>query len=99
MSVHDQTCTRTTQQHKLTIYRTLSADIHNIHQASNIVLLVISAISIPAFIVWMHYQVKNGRVALIPNSLWRKSAFTSICIMALFTTAVTNCMELFSSLL
>ncbi|KAI0177007.1 major facilitator superfamily domain-containing protein [Pestalotiopsis sp. NC0098] len=80
------------------VLATLSADIHNIHQTSNIVLLVISAISIPAFIVWMHYQVKNGRVALIPNSLWRKSAFTSICIMALFTTAVTNCMELFSSL-
>jgi hypothetical protein len=76
----------------------LSADIQNIRKATNIALLVISAASVPAFVGWMHYQVKRNRTALIPNALWRSSAFTSVCIMALFSTAVTNCMELYSSL-
>jgi hypothetical protein len=84
---------------ELTNCRTLSADINNIHRASNIALLIISAASVPAFVGWMHYQVKHNRTALIPNSLWRSPVFTSSCIMVLFTTAVTNCMELFSSLL
>ncbi|KAM0815557.1 putative PX domain-containing protein [Seiridium cardinale] len=80
------------------VLATLSSNTHNIRQASNIVLLVISAALVPAFVSWMRYQVKHNRPALIPNSLWSSSAFTSICIMALFTTATTNCMELYSSL-
>ncbi|KAI8959167.1 MFS general substrate transporter [Daldinia sp. FL1419] len=80
------------------VFATLSADIDNIREGSNIGLLVISAVSIPAFIGWMHYRVKHNRTALIPNSLWRNYVFTSSCIMVLFSTSVTNCMELFSSL-
>ncbi|KAI1413266.1 MFS general substrate transporter [Hypoxylon sp. FL1857] len=80
------------------VFATLSADIHNIRRASNIVLLVICAASVLTFVWWMHYQVKHNRTALIPNSLWRSAVFTSSCIMVLFATAVTNCMELFSSL-
>ncbi|OTB10503.1 hypothetical protein K445DRAFT_386597 [Daldinia sp. EC12] len=80
------------------VFATLSADINNIRQASNIALLVICAASIPAFIGWMHYQVKHNRTALIPNSLWRSHVFTSSCIMVLLSTAVTNCMEQYCSL-
>ncbi|KAI0814689.1 MFS general substrate transporter [Xylaria sp. FL0064] len=80
------------------VFAALSADVNNIHQPSSIALLVISGASIPAFIGWMHYQVKRSRTALIPNSLWRSFVFTSSCIMVLFATAVTNCMELYSSL-
>ncbi|KAH8651106.1 major facilitator superfamily domain-containing protein [Xylariales sp. PMI_506] len=76
----------------------LSSDTSSIGQASNIALLVISAASVPAFVWWMHHQEKHSRSTLIPNSLWRSSVFTSSCIMVLFTTAVCNCMELFSSL-
>ncbi|KAL6887116.1 major facilitator superfamily domain-containing protein [Trichoderma evansii] len=76
----------------------LSADIHSIHKASTIVLLVISAILIPVFIVWMQYREKHQRNALIPNSLWKNWVFTSCCLMVLLTTAVCNCMELYSSL-
>ncbi|KAI0122775.1 MFS general substrate transporter [Daldinia grandis] len=79
-------------------FATLSADINNIRQASNIALLIISAASIPAFIGWIHHQVKHNHTALIPNSLWRSYVFTSSCIMVLFSTSVTNCMELFCSL-
>ncbi|UKZ68813.1 uncharacterized protein TrAtP1_009832 [Trichoderma atroviride] len=69
-----------------------------IHKASTIALLVVSAVLIPAFIGWMQYQEKHQRNALIPNSLWKNWVFTSCCLMVLFTTAVCNCMELYSSL-
>ena len=77
----------------------LSADIHNIRKAPQIVLLVIGILSAPAFVYWMHLRVKHNRPALIPNHLWRNAAFTSICIMILFMSAVSNSMELYSSLL
>ncbi|KAM0251903.1 hypothetical protein ACHAQJ_007965 [Trichoderma viride] len=80
------------------VLATLSADIHSIRKASTIVLLVISAVLIPVFIGWMQYQEKHQRTALIPNSLWKNWVFTSCCLMVLLTTAVCNCMELYSSL-
>ncbi|KAI0201867.1 MFS general substrate transporter [Astrocystis sublimbata] len=80
------------------VLSTLSADVNNIRQASSIALLVISGLSLPAFIGWMHYQVKRDRVALIPNSLWRSYVFVSCCIMVLISTSVTNTMELYASL-
>ncbi|KAL7919276.1 major facilitator superfamily domain-containing protein [Trichoderma austrokoningii] len=76
----------------------LSADIHSIHKAVTIALLVISVVLIPVFIGWMQYREKHQRNALIPNSLWKNWVFTSCCLMVLFTTAVCNCMELYSSL-
>ncbi|KFY49055.1 hypothetical protein V495_00783, partial [Pseudogymnoascus sp. VKM F-4514 (FW-929)] len=76
----------------------LSADINNIYKASSIILLGISAFSIPSFIGWMHHQVSNSRTALIPNSLWSSHVFSSSCILVLLTTALTNCMELYSCL-
>ncbi|KAG9738999.1 MFS general substrate transporter, partial [Aureobasidium melanogenum] len=77
---------------------TLSADVNNIKTATTISLLIIGVATIPAFVCWMNYQVKHDRPALIPNSFWRDFSFTSICIMILFNTAVTNGMEVFVSL-
>jgi hypothetical protein len=77
----------------------LSSDIHSIRRASNIALLIVSAASVAVFVWWMDYQVKHNRMALMPNSLWRNFSFTSICIMMLFSSAVSNGMELFCSLL
>jgi hypothetical protein len=79
--------------------RTLSAHVDNIKTAKTIALLVIGLATVPTFVVWMNHQVKNNRPALIPNSFWRDFSFTSICIMILFNTAVTNGMEVFASLL
>jgi MFS family permease len=76
----------------------LSSDISTIRKPVNIVLLTLSLVLIPAFIYHMNRQERLSRPALIPNSIWRKLAFTSVCIMILLSTAVMNCMELFSSL-
>ena len=80
------------------VLATLGADVENIKKAVNIVLLALSLSLVPAFIAWMRHQEKVGKPALIPNSIWRKKAFTSICIMVLLSNAVINCMEQFSSL-
>lgn len=76
----------------------LSSDTDEIKKPTNIVLLTVSLILIPAFIFWMRHQESLSKPALIPNSIWKNTAFTSICIMVLLSTAVMNCMELFCSL-
>ncbi|KAJ5091197.1 hypothetical protein NUU61_006067 [Penicillium alfredii] len=70
----------------------------NIHQAKNIALLCAAAAMIPAFWGWMNWREKNGKPALIPNSLWRNTAFASICVMVLLAWAVLNGMETILSL-
>lgn len=77
----------------------LSADVSNITHALPIAFLAISIVFIPIFIFWMNRQAKQGKVALIPNSIWKKTTFTTISIMVLIATAGANCIELFSSLL
>ena len=81
------------------VFATITGSVHNIREPSSIALLCIAAALVPAFIVWVGRQERLGRPAVIPNSLWRNSSFTSICIMILFNTAVTNGMEVFASLL
>lgn len=76
----------------------LSSDINEIKKPANIVLLCLSLVLIPAFAAWMNRQERRQQPALIPNSIWKNTAFTSICIMILLSNAVMNCMELFSSL-
>ncbi|KAI9706766.1 MAG: hypothetical protein M1820_004736 [Bogoriella megaspora] len=76
----------------------LSADVKNIHKATNIVLLTLSLVLVPTFVCWMHRQEKIRKPALIPNSLWKNSAFVSVNVVMLLSNAVVNGMELFSSL-
>ncbi|KAE8420608.1 major facilitator superfamily domain-containing protein [Aspergillus pseudocaelatus] len=70
----------------------------NIHKAENIALLCVAAVMMPAFLGWMSWREKIGKSALIPNSLWQNTAFSSICIMVLFSWAVLNGMETILSL-
>ncbi|GFF94650.1 aminotriazole resistance protein [Aspergillus lentulus] len=70
----------------------------NIHKAENIVLLCVATVMMPAFLGWMNWREKIGKPALIPNSLWQNTPFSSICIMVLFSWAVLNGMETILSL-
>jgi hypothetical protein len=62
-------------------------------------MLVICVLLIPVFILWERRQERLGKPALIPNSLWRNSVFTNVCLMVMFSWAVINVMELYCSLL
>ena len=70
-----------------------------IRHAEVIALLIISVLLIPVFVLWVGRQERLQQPALIPNSLWRKLPFTSMCIMVLLSYAVMQTMELFCGLL
>jgi hypothetical protein len=76
----------------------LSTDIMEIQRPANIGLLCLSIVAVPIFVLWMKRQERAGRPALIPNSIWKNTAFSSVCIMIMLSIAVMNSMELFCSL-
>ncbi|KAK6385670.1 hypothetical protein LTS17_001240 [Exophiala oligosperma] len=76
----------------------LSADSESIEKPNAIALLVTSVVLMAAFPFWIRIQERKRRPALIPNSIWKNRAFTSVCVTVLLSTAVMNSMELFSSL-
>lgn len=76
----------------------ISTNEKNISRPSSIALLTTSLILMVFFPIWMYWQTKNGRPALIPNALWRNLSFTCVCIITIITWGVSNSMELFCSL-
>ncbi|KAH7233967.1 major facilitator superfamily domain-containing protein [Fusarium redolens] len=58
----------------------------------------LSLVTAVLFVFWMHFRVKNGQVALIPNELWKNASFTSICITVALSFAVLNSLDLVTSL-
>jgi hypothetical protein len=54
-------------------------------------------LSVLAFAYWMHFQENHNHPALIPNHLRRNVSFTSICIVILIVSTVSNSMELYSN--
>jgi hypothetical protein len=85
--------------HSLTQNSILSTDIYRIKQGDTIAFLCLSVVCAAGFILWMHYQVKWDRPALIPNSLWKNLTFSSMCATITLSFAVITCLELFASLL
>lgn len=61
-------------------------------------LLILAVFLIPTFFLWVRRQERLGQPALIPNSLWKDLAFTSICVAVFFTWAAFNGLQYFSSL-
>ncbi|KAM0270251.1 hypothetical protein ACHAQH_009491 [Verticillium albo-atrum] len=76
----------------------ITGNMNNVKDSENIAMLCIAGVSAVSFVFWMRYREKSGRIALIPNSLWRKRAFTTICILVFLAYAVLNGMEYFLSL-
>lgn len=82
-----------------TFDRVVSDDMPRIKDATQIVLLCIAGACLPSFVFWMNRQEQRGKPALIPNSLWKKMAFSSVCIMVFLTWAVVQTLEYLFSLL
>lgn len=77
----------------------ITGSVSDIHDVANIILLSVSAILAILFIFWMHRQETHGKVALIPNSLWKNKRFSTICFMVVICWAVANSMDWFFSFL
>jgi len=80
-------------------YSAITDSPSNIRHPDNIALLCVAGSMIPAFWYWMRWREQSGKTALIPNSLWKNTAFASICVMVLFSWAVLNGTETILSLL
>lgn len=50
-------------------------------KVKNIVLFLISIVPLALFPLYMAYQVRHHKPALIPNNLWRNASFTTTCIV------------------
>ena len=78
--------------------RVLASTTSAIKRPANIVLLVISLLLIPVFVLWVQRQERIGRPALIPNSLWCNRVFTSICINVFLIWGSFNAFEQITNL-
>ncbi|KAF2713168.1 MFS general substrate transporter [Pleomassaria siparia CBS 279.74] len=76
----------------------LSADLISIRSTTTASLLASSLFLLTCFPLWMHYRVRSGKVALIPNGLWKSLPFAATCVMVALAYGMINAMELFSSL-
>ncbi|KAL4769963.1 major facilitator superfamily domain-containing protein [Aspergillus nidulans var. acristatus] len=64
--------------------------LQNMARPQYIVLLLLSAALFPIFSLWVKWQVKHNKAALIPDTLWRNLPFLFICVAMFFTWAAFN---------
>jgi MFS family permease len=65
----------------------------------NIALLCVGVSLFPVFAFWMRRQVRLGRPALIPNSLWTTNLpFTAVCIAVFLLYGILNASEQLATL-
>lgn len=67
-------------------------------RAQYTVLLVLSAALFPIFSLWVKWQVKRNKAALIHNALWLNLPFLFICVAMFFTWAAFNAFQYISTL-
>lgn len=73
----------------------LSENQRLIHEPTTIALITISLVLMLAFIYWMQLAARCHRPVLIPNTLWKQTAFTGICLMVMLSYAVMQVLELY----
>ncbi len=73
--------------------------VDSIKRPENVAILSLATVLLPTFFLWMRRQEKKGDVALIPNSLWTRLPFLTICILVLIQYAVIQSVEVYFSLL
>ncbi|CAI6289739.1 unnamed protein product [Periconia digitata] len=81
----------------LYVLAAISSDLR-IQDPQAIVLLILSVALILLFPVWMNYQTKRNKPALIPNRLWRNAMFSSICACVFLSWASMNCIQYLTTL-
>lgn len=83
---------------RLKFDRMVSSDLIIIKSATTASLLAVSLALLVAFPLWMQYRARKGQPALIPNALWKKLPFASICALVAFSRGAGDSVAIFSSL-
>ncbi|SCN99817.1 related to aminotriazole resistance protein [Fusarium fujikuroi] len=76
----------------------ITTGIDRVRSPVALVSLSLSMVATALFVYWVHSRAKKGRMALIPNGLWKNLPFTSICITVALSFAVLNSLDLVTSL-
>ncbi|KAH7327420.1 major facilitator superfamily domain-containing protein [Rhexocercosporidium sp. MPI-PUGE-AT-0058] len=76
----------------------ITSSASSIKSPQNISLLTVALLLIPTFILWMGRQERLGRPAIIPNSIWKQSAFTTTCVVVFLTWGAFNPFGYFTTL-
>ncbi|KAI4725124.1 hypothetical protein E4T49_07148 [Aureobasidium sp. EXF-10728] len=66
--------------------------------SAGIVLLCVAFALLPAFALWMRRQIRLGRPALIPNTLWTNTPFTTVCFVVFMVWGSLNASEQLTAL-
>ncbi len=82
----------------LYVLATTTSSYRRLSEAQNIVLFVIAIVLLALFPLYMSYQVRRQKPAIIPNRLWGNASFTTTCIAVFFCWASHNAIEYFTTL-
>lgn len=73
--------------------RAITDESSPIASPTNLIFLFLSIILMVAFFFWVGLQERKGRPALISNSLWGNTVFTSICVNVVLIWGAFNAFE------
>lgn len=76
----------------------VTASYTRMQDTPNIAILIIALLLIPAFVLWMQRQERLGRPAIIPNGLWKETAFTTVCVAVFLTWGTFNSTQFLTTL-
>lgn len=82
----------------LYVLATTTASYRRLSEVQNIVLLVVSVVLLAIFPLYMSYQARRQKPAIIPNKLWRNASFTTTCVAVFFCWASLNAIQYFTTL-
>ena len=82
----------------LYILAAITSSYRRISEARTIALLLIAVLLLVLFPLYMSYQVRRQKPAIIPNKLWQNASFTATCIAVFFSWAALNAIQYFMSL-
>ena len=82
----------------LYVLATTTSSYRRLSEVQNIVLLVVSVVLLAVFPLYMNYQARRQKPAIIPNKLWRNASFTATCIAVFFCWASLNAIQYFTTL-
>jgi hypothetical protein len=63
------------------VFAVISAELSAIRKTSTTVVFVLGLLLMVSFPLWVRQRERSNEPALTPNALWKKTAFTSTCIM------------------
>lgn len=76
----------------------VTASYSRMQEPQNIALLTIALLLMPVFVLWMQRQQRLGRPAIIPNSLWKNTPFTTVCVAVFLTWGAFNSTQYLTTL-